>query len=62
MRYNESIEELTNRRGYGIKFKERIEENISKFKKIEWDVVAYLSTKSAYKWRSSEIVKQFTEE
>lgn len=62
MRYYESFEELPNRRGYGIKFKERIEENISKFKKIEWDVVAYLSTNSAYNLRSSEIVNQFTEE
>ena len=55
MRYYENFEDLPGRRGYGVVFKENINEFIDKFKSIDWSIFAFQSTNSAY-IRSSQIM------
>lgn len=54
-----SFNKLPNKRGYGIVFLKDIENNIEKFKKIDWTKIAFLSTNSAYNLRTSQIEKAF---
>jgi|TARA_R110002051_G_scaffold152372_3_gene224996 hypothetical protein len=58
MKYYNSFEELPNKKGYGIVFKKNIEENIKKFKNIDWCDKAYLSTNSAYNIRTTQILNE----
>ena len=62
MRYYSSFESLPARKGYGIVFVKNKEENLQKFKEIDWSQVAFLSTNSAYNIRSSQITSQFVKE
>jgi hypothetical protein len=59
MRYYDTFEELPRKKGYGILFNKNKEENIPKFKSIDWSEVAFLSTNSAYNIRTSQIEKLF---
>ena len=59
MKYYESFETLPRRKGYGIVFLTNKDENIAKFKSIDWSTVAFLSTNSAYNIRSSQIAERF---
>jgi len=61
MRCYTTFEELPGRKGYGIVFIRNKPENIRKFKEIDWSVVAFLSTNSAYNIRTSQIKSQFIE-
>lgn len=60
MRYYETFDELPRRKGYGVVFNKDREENIYKFKSIDWSSVAFLSTNSAYNIRTSQIQSQFS--
>lgn len=62
MRYYTSFDTLPRKKGYGIVFLQNKQENIEKFKKIDWTNIAFLSTNSAYNIRSSQIRSQFMEE
>tara|TARA_B110001450_G_scaffold81706_1_gene77504 strand:+ start:5160 stop:6200 length:1041 start_codon:yes stop_codon:yes gene_type:complete len=55
MKYYESFNTLPNKKGYGIVFNKDKNENIIKFKNIDWSKVAFLSTNSAYNIRTSQI-------
>jgi hypothetical protein len=55
MNYYDNFEDLPNHKGYGIVFQKNKEENIRKFRKIEWSNIAFLSTNSAYNIRTSQI-------
>lgn len=59
MRYYESFNTLPNKKGYGIVFNKDKNENIIKFKNIDWSKVAFLSTNSAYNIRTSQIKDKF---
>ena len=59
MRYYESFNDLPNNKGYGIIFKEKKNDNIEKFKNIDWSSIAFLSTNSAYNIRTSMITSLF---
>ena len=59
MKYYNSFSELPRKKGYGIVFNEDKIKNVEKFKKIDWSVVAFLSTNSAYNIRSSQIINKF---
>jgi len=59
MKYYNSFDELPNRKGYGIVFHKDINDNITKFKSIDWSSKAFLSTNSAYNIRSSQIAELF---
>tara|TARA_B100001063_G_C16757720_1_gene554138 strand:+ start:705 stop:1958 length:1254 start_codon:yes stop_codon:yes gene_type:complete len=61
MKYYETFDILPRRKGYGIVFIKDKEENLNKFKTIDWSNVAFLSTNSAYNIRSSQITDQFME-
>jgi len=61
MKYYESFDTLPKKKGYGIVFLKNKQENIKKFKNIEWYKVAFLSTNSAYNIRSSQILNEFNE-
>ena len=61
MRYYETFDILPRRKGYGIVFIKDKQENLNKFKTIDWSNVAFLSTNSAYNIRSSQITDQFME-
>jgi len=61
MKYYDSFDKLPRRKGYGIVFIENREENLEKFKNIEWSNVSFLSTNSAYNIRSSQIANKFIE-
>ena len=61
MKYYLHFEDLPNRKGYGIVFNIDKEENIKKFKKVEWSDIAFLSTNSAYNIRTSQIKSLFIE-
>jgi hypothetical protein len=56
--YNKFID-LPGNKGYGIVFNKDKNENLKKFKNIEWSKVAFLSTNSAYCIRTSQISSQF---
>jgi len=60
MRYYESFDTLPRKKGYGILFNLQKQENIQKFKEIDWTEIAFLSTNSAYNIRSSQIAELFT--
>lgn len=62
MKYYDTFKELPNLRGYGIVFNHDKQENIQKFKAIDWTKVAFLSTNSAYNIRTSQIISQFPSE
>lgn len=55
-----SFENLPDRRGYGVVFKENKEEMIKKCYDIDWVSVSFLSTNSALNLRTSLIYSQFT--
>ena len=55
MNYYDNFEDLPNHKGYGIVFQKNKEENIRKFRKIEWSNIPFLSTNSAYNIRTSQI-------
>ena len=55
MKIYNSFEELPKRRGYGIKFNDKKDENILKSKDIDWGKISFLSTNSAYNLRMSKI-------
>jgi hypothetical protein len=59
MRYYESFNELPNKKGYGIVFNNNKNDNINKFKSIDWSSISFLSTNSAYNIRTSQIVEIF---
>lgn len=59
MKYYSSFDILPREKGYGIVFLKNKEENMEKFKSIDWSSVAFLSTNSAYNIRSSQIVNKF---
>jgi len=59
MKLYNTFNKLPNKRGYGIVFLKDIENNIEKFKKIDWTKIAFLSTNSAYNLRTSQIEKAF---
>ena len=59
MKYYSSFDILPREKGYGIVFLKNKEENMKKFKNIDWSSVAFLSTNSAYNIRSSQIVNKF---
>jgi hypothetical protein len=61
MRYYNSFDELPGRKGYGIVFLKNKQENLKKFKGIDWSDIAFLSTNSAYNIRSSQITDNFIE-
>ena len=61
MRYYQSIDSLPRKKGYGVVFIKDKEENLKKFKTIDWCNVAFLSTNSAYNIRSSQIIDKFME-
>ena len=49
------------KKGYGIVFINDKEENLKKFKTVDWSDVAFLSTNSAYNIRSSQITDKLIE-
>jgi len=59
MRYYDSFDTLPRKKGYGIVFIKDKEDNLKKFKSIDWSNVAFLSTNSAYNIRSSQISDKF---
>ncbi len=59
MKYYSCFQDLPREKGYGIVFNDNKEDNIKKFKKIDWSRVAFLSTNSAYNIRTSQIIEQF---
>lgn len=59
MKYYNSFDSLPRKKGYGIVFIKDNEENVKKFKTIDWSKVAFLSTNSAYNIRSSQIIEKF---
>lgn len=61
MRYYDSFNELPNKKGYGIVFKKNKDDNIKKFRIIDWNKVSFLSTNGAYNIRTSQIVDMFNE-
>ena len=61
MKYYDSFDTLPRKKGYGIVFIKDKEENLKKFKTIDWSNVAFLSTNSAYNIRSSQITDKFIE-
>ena len=60
MKYYISFDELPRKKGYGIVFNKDKDDNLEKFKNIDWSKVAFLSTNSAYNIRTSQIVEQFS--
>jgi hypothetical protein len=60
MTYYNKFDELPNKRGYGIVFEKNNNENVKKFKEIEWCNIAFLSTNSAYNIRMSQISSLFS--
>jgi len=61
MRYYENFDTLPRKKGYGIVFTSDKENNLKKFKSINWSDVAFLSTNSAYNIRTSQIINKFIE-
>jgi hypothetical protein len=59
MRYYDKFEELPGRRGYGVVLNKHKNDNLKKFKEIEWCDIAFLSTNSAYNIRMSQISSLF---
>jgi len=61
MKYYDCFDNLPRKKGYGIVFNKDKEDNLTKFKSIDWSEVAFLSTNSAYNIRSSQITDKFIE-
>lgn len=59
MKYYSTFDTLPKKKGYGILFLQNREQNLEKFKQIQWQDVAFLSTNSAYNIRTSQIMNQF---
>jgi hypothetical protein len=59
MKYYDSFDTLPRQKGYGIVFIKDKKQNLQKFKTIDWSLVAFLSTNSAYNIRSSQIIEKF---
>tara|TARA_Y100000389_G_scaffold204528_1_gene257725 strand:- start:711 stop:1784 length:1074 start_codon:yes stop_codon:yes gene_type:complete len=59
MKYYESFDTLPRRKGYGVVFLQNKEENMEKFKNINWSDIAFLSTNSAFNIRTSQIANEF---
>mgnify|MGYP001181144372 CR=1 FL=1 len=59
MKFYDSFNTLPRKKGYGIVFLKNKKRNLSKFKKIDWSNIAFLSTNSAYNISSSQIMAQF---
>lgn len=59
MKYYNNFDDLPGRKGYGIVFYINKQENLEKFREIEWSEKAFLSTNSAYNIRSSQIAALF---
>lgn len=59
MKYYDFFYDLPQKKGYGIVFNKNKNNNIKKFKAIDWSNIAFLSTNSAYNIRKSQIIKQF---
>nr|QDY51793.1 hypothetical protein 1_178 [Mimiviridae sp. ChoanoV1] len=59
MRYYDSFDTLPRKKGYGIVFLKNKDENLKKFKNIDWSDVGFQSTNSAYNIRSSQINDKF---
>ena len=57
MKYYTSFNKLPGKKGYGIVFNSNKKQLISKFKKIDWTKVAFLSTNSACNIRTSQITR-----
>ena len=55
MKIYDNFEDLPKRRGYGVVFYDKKEENILKSKNIDWGKISFLSTNSAYNLRISKI-------
>lgn len=55
MKVYNTFEELPKKRGYGVVFYEKKEENVINSKKIDWGKISFLSTNSAYNLRVSKI-------
>lgn len=61
MKYYSSFDTLPRKKGYGVVFNKNKEDNLKKFKNINWSTIAFLSTNSAYNIRSSQIINEFKE-
>jgi transcriptional regulator with XRE-family HTH domain len=59
MKWYSTFDDLPSKKGYGIIFLLDKNENINKFKNIEWNKISFLSTNSAYNIRSSQIIDAF---
>jgi hypothetical protein len=59
MKYYDSFDTLPAKKGYGVVFLKDKEQNLQKFKTIDWSNIAFLSTNSAYNIRSSQIMDKF---
>lgn len=59
MKYYDSFTSLPGKKGHGIVIKDRKQDSIEKFRRIDWSTVAFLSTNSAYNIRTSQIIKRF---
>jgi hypothetical protein len=59
MKCYDSFDDLPDKRGYGIVFHENKPTMLGKCKEIDWSIVSFLSTNSAYNLRSSLIASQF---
>lgn len=59
MKAYETFDDLPGKKGYGIIFNNQKNENIQKFRSIDWGKVAFLSTNSAYNIRTSQILELF---
>ena len=55
MKVYNTFEELPKKRGYGVVFYDKKDENIINSKKIDWGKISFLSTNSAYNLRVSKI-------
>ena len=59
MKAYETFDDLPGKKGYGIVFNNQKNENIQKFRSIDWGKIAFLSTNSAYNIRTSQIIELF---
>ena len=59
MKFYTNFLDLPGQKGYGIVFKQNKQENLEKFRNIDWSSVAFLSTNSAYNIRTSQIAGLF---
>ena len=59
MKFYTNFLDLPGQKGYGIVFKQNKQENLEKFRNIDWSSIAFLSTNSAYNIRTSQIAQFF---